>query len=1612
MSTNYSQPNHNDDTNQYGILCNKKQIRTINKSNNKNIINNYHFKCNLLSNPMTLESLDHNVQYNNQLIGLTSCSSDYPLDYTQINITKNTPSDTIINDKKKKLNSAIVAYLHQLELRNQKLEKEKVSLEHQLAHILKRLTSDQNKVCNNKQGNNVNQTEQLFTSDEKNKDQNNAPIAYYDVDDATDLKSLLESNGAISLGEYSSLSDAYEEICLNKITNNDINDTDLSELFNTVEHNETLNIDDDDNNSKCSTRNCIISDRSGNRKHHDEKNESYVDKDRSFLESEKGTKESEGISLFLPDDLLIYRPGSGQHDDDKDDDSESHYNNSSSSFSPSPKSSIKRRTLSSRLKRVMLMHNERRSSSLSVESYNSSSDSIMMVNDHTMHTNNDNQLTIPTQSTSLPVSPITSRNWMSRSKFLKSMKEYTTSSKLSSKINRLLDSKIISTFYSDDKEKFNNQMSNSIIRVSNTSEISTPNTFGSNTSQLPNEKSINSVNKEGPPKVHISRKYLHQPKDYLQFSDTSSSINQIEKNDNISLNHISYTTNNESFTLYNNQSIKYTTEIPQLKKSIQQNTNTTLSISHINQLTYNNSINTLLNKQMITSSSSSTTLPISKNQLFAKSINDFLSTNLQLLFYIDLTYLLFIHEKDQLILKFLLKFIKSYEVFTYNLGYTYLLQNIPLNTTNIIPIVIHYNEILSIDYNQSNEINSTKSLNQLLNTNQLLINSYKINELTNKSIKQLNYLSNKLYNIDTITLKSSLQQINSIESINNLIDLNKNNNNNDNNKLLLLLFNKNYSGVLLKLNNHLKIWHHYWCILTLKGLFLHEYSQSMLIHHQSTNIGEMNQLKKVILYTDIYNIRRPTYSSISINQLGCTQLTKNNSYLLLTTSTVMPNNKNNIIGTRSNVSAPVTRKFVPNENLPKYRVEKYFELVLHNKKVYRLRGITSQETTKWINLIKTMLRINEAEQILNKYKSQIIQEGWLKRVKKGQIAWFWCRLANSYLIYSLNPQSTIPIGCKNLRNTYIDLIGNHASSLERGITKHRNRSYQQVIDIYDQCQMLTSSSDSDSILINLNYSKLNQEQQQTIKIWTPKHEPVYLFCPTIEECEQWRDCLLRASLHSSKLINSINIQKSTLSSSSSSSSSISTSLSSFKLFQIIQKLWRQLVNPSHYNNLYHSTSLIKEPIIKIQLNTEQIQLSLRMFNHLLFLCYPQLNYTHKITLQSINITLNNLMHTSKWLLIKYLIIKQIIQFCYNHPILKDELYLQLIKQLIISNIYTTNSTLKDAYKIIFKTKKFSKYHLNILTTCNKNNNNDNNNNNKIINKTNQYLNQLNNDYNIELGKQYKQSLNEVNIQLTTSYLNKLIIPIININQQDRLDNWWPIIIIWECLCILLTYMLPSESIIECLQYVFMLYMNSIHYITIELNEINTNDKIKINSIQMKKKFFKEISNYATFCYHTLNRIKLYGGREEYPSILEIFTISIRNPYTHVYPFSLPIYLPFGTNYEVVNFHGNSTIYDLQLQIIEKLNLTNIINKNIILFGIYLCVDETINKSKHIYLNSQWKICDIISVYEQFTLENFVTLVPVQKVGSWCIKRPSLNQGEQNCDAYNSNICLSTLVEII
>ncbi|CAH8874101.1 unnamed protein product [Trichobilharzia szidati] len=1477
------------------------------------------------------------------------------------------------------LNAAMVAHLHQLEVRNQKLEKEKTSLENQLAHILKRLRTDEindadkstsKDQCSVTGTDSENRLQTLLlkkkTDEEKNTNQVDnkftlkyAPLACYDC--MNDRQSLLESNSSFSLGEYSSLSDAYEEICLNKNPVDDINGSDLSEMF--AEHNKTLIHDTEVSANNTFSKQSTYTDSNMNQSQNNNQRQPQPSQpERSTILPEVVNRserrlESDKDLLFKPDDLLIYRPD----EDEEDNSSESQYNNSSITSS-SDLDIPTHRTIASRKHQFIASRDEKLSSSLSIVSYNSSTDS-MILKGHHFEDNlpRYNAKSSKPYSTSLPVSPvILPTRWISKGSFTKP-DNYTKMYKLEGLCNpptatqsSLNPDRDTVQSQSHPTRQSINRVNSFNLSVSDNSDVYSL-TIGSNTPQSQRRMGRN-FNKV-PPKVHISRKHLYQPNDNQHFSDTSSSINQTDRNEDVSLKYFPSRKNLQPIYSNTNRSNQSVINQAELVEQVNQSkiyfpsappppSSSSLPLqgtSVMNQPPFSVPVNNLGRKQLAITLQQER-LPLTRLKM--GSINDFLNNNLQSSFHTNLKYIL-VNNKDLLTLKYLLNFIKFFEVFTCVSGFAYLLQNIKLNITNLLPILQISENTTS--HEQLSSTNSESSLKRAIDINKLLISSNKAidHQSPLSNLIPLRPLSNELYNSEVNTPEANrITTSEDTYAFSNIPDESK------------LIISENHAGVLLKLNNHLKIWHYYWCILTLKGLFLHQYQQTGF-----SQLSSLNQPKKVILFSDIHYLRRSTNMSTSINQLGCSNLIKIDSSISLSSSTTVTTKGANV-SQRPNVSAPVSRKFMHTDSFQKCRVEKYFELVLHNKKVYRLRGIDSQQTIKWINLIKDIQRINEADRILNENRSQITKEGWLKRIKRGHVSWFWCKLAGVYLIYSLSPKSTLPVGCKTLKDAYVQMIGNRSTiSVESNGNKKSDGLLKLSTDQYDSGQLLTSSSDSDSLLLSLTYSKVNQDEQQTIKIWTPDHEPVYLICPTLQECEQWRDSLLRASiLHSnpSTFINSI--QKS----------------STANLLENIQKIWKHLVNPIHLNGLYHSNVSIKQPISKTTPNDNHSVISLRLFDHLLFLCHPQVNLIDNSNSQSIEIPISNLINCSQWLTLKHLIMKQIINFCFKYPLLKDELYLQLIKQAIFAGINTKQIS-KDAYQLLLKSKTTLKHSLTSLLLCTKNQNfsdttySINNTNNQQM-KFYENLKQNNQNSYFQIGDQYRQSLSEVSSLLSSpSSTAKLIISQTNLNSNSsnkRPECWWPAIAIWECLCLFLTFILPSEPVIKCLEGLFNLHMNSVHIdSTGSVDKIDIADKMKSENNQLKMKFFTEICGYAAFCQDTLNRTKRYGGREYYPSALEVFTLSIRNPYTHVYPFSLPVYLPFGSNYEVVNFHGGSSIHDLQVQIIEKLQLNEVVFKNIVLFAIYLCLGQSVADCKQVYLNPNWKICDIISVYEQSTLQN-------------------------------------------
>ncbi|CAH8629971.1 unnamed protein product [Heterobilharzia americana] len=1083
MSGYHSTFNHNnDDDYQYGLFRKQEVENATKYKNNKegngnNDGENVAEKLSYLTKP----SPCHNLKR----INLATLEPTASGQRTKINTVDTVDDFTGTLSKGKILNAAMVAHLHQLEVRNQKLEKEKTSLEHQLAHVLRRLRTDQvDDEDDNQQFNgghhslsNVNHQQEsqgvlkvTTTSPVKKKSLNQtvskpAPIALYDY--PNDRKSLMESNSAFSLAEYSSLSDAYEDICLNKNPVDEINGSDLSEMFR--EKDKTLN---DDTELLSSHSNCKQSSDVVYNNFNKNRNNSYehLHKDHfseskplsiEVNKSEERRKSETESPLFSPDDLLIYRP------DDYDNTSASQY--SSSSISLSPELGIKHKTPLSHRHRFILSRNEKLSSSLSIVSYNSSTDSIVLKENKL----DENGLryaekSIKHYSTSLPVSPIIPVSWMSKGSFLKSVEKYTK--KYDRKIDKSINSSttqssIHPASQSSIVQESINGVNNLNVGVLETFEVSNLN-VGSYTPQSPmmRPKSRNIV--KGPPKVHISRKHMYHPNDSLHFSDTSSSMNPIDRNEDVLSKCSLYPTSVlfESF----NGSRSIQSILPQVESSTRpKNQSRQIHSPLLSQPPYSVPANCFGRKQLVVAPQEG--LP--HTQIKIGSIRDFLNTKLGFSFNTDSQHLINT-EKDILVLKYLSSFIKKFEVYTCVSGFAYLLQNIQPNISNLIPIL------------QTPE-NST-------------------------------------------------------------------------------------------------------------------------------------------------------------------------------------------------------------------------------------------------------------------------------------------------------------------------------------------------------CQEQSSSSNSEVNLIENSNS----------------------------------------------------------------------------------------------------------PPIEIPLNT--------------------------------------LIKCSQWLTLKHLIMKQIVSFCFKYPFLKDELYLQLIKQAIFAGLDIKQNS-KDAYMLLLKNKTNVKRAFSLLL-CTKNQESlDSSNITNQLKHCDNFKQNNRNSY-FQIGNQYRQSLIEVSsLLMSSSSTAKLIIPQTNLNSNNnskRPEYWWPAIAVWECLCLFLTFILPSDPVIGCLECLFNLYLDPVQRDpTGSIEKVDIVDKMKSESIQLKMKFFTEISGYAAFCQDTLKRTKQLGGREHYPSALEVFTLSIRNPYTHVYPFSLPVYLPFGSNYEVVNFHGGSNVHDLHIQIIEKLGLNEVTFKNVVLFALYLCLGQSITDSKKIYLNPTWKICDIISVYEQSTLEN-------------------------------------------
>ncbi|KAL4098215.1 hypothetical protein QTP88_022860 [Uroleucon formosanum] len=119
----------------------------------------------------------------------------------------------------------------------------------------------------------------------------------------------------------------------------------------------------------------------------------------------------------------------------------------------------------------------------------------------------------------------------------------------------------------------------------------------------------------------------------------------------------------------------------------------------------------------------------------------------------------------------------------------------------------------------------------------------------------------------------------------------------------------------------------------------------------------------------------------------------------------------------------------------------------------------------------------------------------------------------------------------------------------------------------------------------------------------------------------------------------------------------------------------------------------------------------------------------------------------------------------------------------------------------------------------------------------------------------------------------------------------------------------------------------------------------------------ECGKYAAYCERALERTILNGMREVKPSRMEVLSILLKNPYHHSLPHSIPVHMLNGT-YQVVGFDGSTTIEEFLCTLNQETGCRDSQHSGFTLFS-----DDPIEKDLEHYIESQAKLCDVISKWE-------------------------------------------------
>lgn len=435
----------------------------------------------------------------------------------------------------------------------------------------------------------------------------------------------------------------------------------------------------------------------------------------------------------------------------------------------------------------------------------------------------------------------------------------------------------------------------------------------------------------------------------------------------------------------------------------------------------------------------------------------------------------------------------------------------------------------------------------------------------------------------------------------------------------------------------------------------------------------------------------------------------------------------------------------------------------------------------------------------------------------------------------------------------------------------------------------------------------NDAPRRTLALCSPQNrDPVYLVCATDAEYERWKYHLLNACW---------------LSIYTAEPSTTTTEPEAHFL-----RLWEQLVRPTYVVHRIHADAPIKEPLSRsFDPTIERASLKLSEKLHSLSTLHVRLperslnkGGRHYGAIYRVPVSAD-----------KCHLIKGIAQMCFDNIGLKDELFLQLIMQATPSA-----QALRTLADLHFGTEPPTRRRATRMV-----------------------------DFLLRRDGQRERTASTHRHHTESPRFT---------SPPGYSPKWLPIIAMWECIAIYSTMFLPSPPVLACLQSYLLQFTWKREATAFRPGAEHLGSPLGERSNPIRERsLYDELCRFAAFCSDMLTRCRIRGGRYATPSCFEVVALSLRNPYTHCLPFSLPIHVHLPSGYEVVSFDGTMKVGQLMLGLVSKLELSEAIRMNLCHCGLYCrisglqfalgCVPA---KPRLIYLEANWNLCDVISLYEK------------------------------------------------